>query len=54
MYLAWKCESANWGDYINVFYWRRDRHFTWSSDPLEGLATWSAKRVLHFTVILRP
>ena len=48
MYLAWKCESANWGDYINVFYWRRDRHFTWSSDPRESLATWSAKRVRLF------
>ena len=32
-----------------IFYvsnWRRDRHFTWSSEPREGLACCSAKGVL--------
>ena len=48
MYLARKCESANWGHYINVSYWRRDRHFTWSSEKREGLATRSAKGVRSF------
>ena len=43
-----KCESANWGDYINVSYWRRDRHFTWSSEPREGPAACSAKGVPSF------
>ena len=48
MYLARKFESANWGHYINVSYWRRDRHFTWSSEPREGLACCSAKGVPSF------
>ena len=37
-----------------IFYvsnWRRDRHFTWSSEPREGLAALCAKRVPAF---LRP
>ena len=38
MYLARKCESANWGHYINVS----------SSEPREGLATCSAKGVRSF------
>ena len=25
------------GHYFYVSYWRRDRHFTWSSKPREGL-----------------
>ena len=54
MYLARKCESANWGHYINVSYWRRDRHFTWSSEKREGLATCSAKGVRSFLSYLRP
>ena len=29
-------------------YWRRDRHFTWSSEPREGLAACSAKGVPSF------
>ena len=41
-----------------IFYvssWRRDRHFTWSSEPREGLPVCSAKGVyIHFSVILRP
>ena len=40
--------SANWGHYINVSYWRRDRHFTWSSEPREGLAICRAKAVPSF------
>ena len=34
-----------------IFYvsnWRRDRHFTWSSQPREGLACCSAKGVPSF------
>ena len=31
-----------------VSYWRRDRHFTWSSEPREGLACCSAKGVPSF------
>ena len=34
-----------------IFYvsnWRRDRHFTWSSEPHEGLACYSAKGVASF------
>ena len=34
-----------------IFYvsnWRRDRHFTWSSEPREGLACCSAKGVPSF------
>ena len=29
-------------------YWRRDRHFTWSSEPREGPAACRAKRVPSF------
>ena len=32
----------------------RDRHFTWSSEPREGLAAYRLKEYLHFSVILRP
>ena len=31
-----------------VSYWRRDRHFTWSSEPREGLAICRAKAVPSF------
>ena len=31
-----------------------DRHFAWSSEPRDGLATCSAKGVPYFSVILRP
>ena len=31
-----------------IFLWRRDRHFTWSSEPREGLAACSAKEVPSF------
>ena len=41
-------ESANWGHYINVSYWRPDRHFTWSSEPREGPAACRAKEVPSF------
>ena len=34
--------------------WRRDRHFTWSSEPRKGLAACSAREYLHCSVILRP
>ena len=43
-----KHESANWGHYFYVSYWRRDRHFTWSSEPREGPAACSAKEVPSF------
>ena len=33
---------------IHVSNWRRDRHFTWSSEPREGLACCSAKGVPSF------
>ena len=33
---------------IDFSYWRRDRHFTWSSEPREGLAACSAKGVPSF------
>ena len=39
-----------------IFYvsnWRRDRHFTWSSEPREGLACCSAKGVPSFLGYLR-
>ena len=31
-----------------------DRHFAWSFEPREGLATCSAKGVPYLSVILRP
>ena len=31
-----------------VSYWRRDRHFTWSSEPRESLAACSTKVVPSF------
>ena len=31
-----------------VFQWRRDRHFTWSSEPREGPAACRAKEVPSF------
>ena len=34
--------------FFYVAYWRRDRHFTWSSEPHEGLAAWSAEGVPSF------
>ena len=41
-------ENTNWGHYFYVSWWRRDRHFTWSSKPREGLAACSAKEVPSF------
>ena len=40
-----KQESANWGHFFCVSFWRRDRHFTWSSEPREGVAACCAKEV---------
>ena len=40
-----KQESANWGHFFYVSFWRRDRHCTWSSQPREGLAACCAKEV---------
>ena len=46
MYLV---RSTNWGHYFYVSNWRRDRHFTWSSEPREGLlAACSTKGVPTF------
>ena len=36
------------GETIYVSYWRRDRHFTWSSEPREDLAIFRAKAVPSF------
>ena len=36
------------GDTFYVSYWRRDQHFTWSSEPREGLATGRAKALSSF------
>ena len=50
-------ESINWVHYFYVSYWRRDRHFTLSSEPREGLTACSTnwqREYLHFSVILRP
>ena len=41
-------ESTNWGHYFYVSNWRRDRHFTWSSESHEGLASCSTKGVPSF------
>ena len=41
-------ESTNWEHCFYVSNWRRDRHFTWSSEPLEGLAACSKKEVPSF------
>ena len=41
VYLARK--YSNWGHYFYVSYWRRGCHFTWSSDPREGLTVCKAK-----------
>ena len=38
--------------YFYVSYWWRDRHFTWSSEPHEGLAVCSSTSISHS--ILRP
>ena len=34
------------GHYFYVSYWRRDRHLTWSSEPVEGLVPVLALREL--------
>ena len=48
--------KVNWGHHFYISCWRRDCHFTWSSEPLEAqvcpLAVQS--EYLHFSVILRP
>ena len=41
MYL--EVESTNWEHYFYVSYWRRNLHFTWSSQPRRGPAACSAK-----------
>ena len=41
-------ESTNLGHYFYVSNWKQDRHFTWSSEPREGLAACTAKGVLSF------
>ena len=48
MYLARKL-CTNWKHCFYVsLYWRGDCHFSWSSEPREGLATCSAKREPSF------
>ena len=41
-------ESTNLGHYFYVSNWKQDRHFTWSSEPREGLAACTAKGVPSF------
>ena len=41
-------ESTNWQHYFYVSYWRRDPHYTWSSEPHEGLPVCRAKEVPSF------
>ena len=43
-----KHESTNCGHYFYVSYWRPDRHFTWSSEPREGLAVRRTKEIPSF------
>ena len=45
MYLERKYQR---GHCFYVSYWRRDRHFTWSSEPPNGLAAHTAKGVPSF------
>jgi len=40
--------SYKWEHYFCVSYKRLDRHFTWSSEPREGLAICRAKAVPSF------
>ena len=47
-YTSIKRESANWGHYFHVSLWSRNRHFTWSSEPREGLSACSVKGVPSF------
>ena len=46
MYVATKVLIGDTIFYVS--YWRRDHHFTWSSEPREGLAACSAKGVPSF------
>ena len=39
---------TNWKRYFYVSSWRRDRDFTWSSEPRESLAACSVRGVLSF------
>ena len=41
-------ESTNGGHFFYVSYWRRDRHFTWSSQPPEGSPAYSANGLPSF------
>ena len=43
LHLARKYLVVNLGHYFHISYWRRDRHFRWSSEPHEELAVWSGK-----------
>ena len=46
MYLARKYYLGTL--FFGLSYWRRDRHFTWSSEAREGLPVCRAKEVLSF------
>ena len=41
-------DSTIWGHHFYISSWRRDRHFTWSSEPREGLAACRTKTVPSF------
>ena len=40
---SFKCQSPNSDDRSHASYWKRDRHFTWSSEPPEGQTVCRAK-----------
>ena len=44
----WALLITNWKQYFYVSNWRRDSHFTWSSEPRESLAACSARGVPSF------
>ena len=46
-------DNTNWGHHFFVFYWRQDRHFTWSCEPLEGQVACSAMGVPLFRSYLK-
>ena len=41
-------DSTIWGHHFYISSWRRDRHFTWSSEPRQGLAACRTKTVPSF------
>ena len=50
---AFSTKVIDWGHYFYVSYWRRDRHFTWSSEVQQERGP-GKRQYLHFSDILRP